>query len=75
MDRATIQEQLDEVSTGELDDERVAMDEYYRDLQEENRQAQWEEMNRYEQATGLTFVCEAHFEQHMAYHSWLGEQE
>lgn len=73
VNRAVIQEQLDDVVKGTSDDERVAYEAYERREREGNQRAVWAEMDAYEKATGMKFVCEAHYYQHMAYLEWKGD--
>jgi len=56
-------------------EEAYAMDRYYRELGDELRQDSWREMDVYEAETGMRFVNEAHFDQHMAYEDFLERME
>jgi hypothetical protein len=70
VDRWAIQEQLDEEAAAVDLDAAREMDLYYQELGDQLDQDTWREMNAYEAETGMTFVCEGHYHQHMAYLEW-----
>lgn len=55
-------------------DQAYEMDRYYRELGDQVKQDTWQEMDRYEAATGMKFVHEAHYHQHMEYVMWKAER-
>jgi len=59
----------------QVEDNAYEMDRYYRELGDQVQQDTWREMDAYESATGIKFVCEAHYHHEMAYLEWKGERE
>jgi catechol-2,3-dioxygenase len=53
-------------------DQVYEMDLYYRELGDQLDQDTWREMDAYEAATGMKFVSEGHYHQHIAYLEWRG---
>ena len=61
---------VDVVGAEQVEDQVYEMDQYHRELRDQNEQATWQEMDDYEEATGMKFVCEGHYYQQMAFLDW-----
>ena len=70
-DRETIQEYWNDEAQRDIENQAYEMDQYYRALKDKDREDTWQEMDAYEAATGVKFVCEAHYHQHLIYHQHL----